>query len=199
MSVPPQPYSQTSQPPVTQFVVNPQPTNNLGLAGFITSLLGVVSCGLLSPVGLLLSLIGLSKQPRGFAVAGTILGLLGSIFMVLFGVGIVLGLMGLGAAAKAVKEYADTHQQARKVYIQLDQQRQQQGGTLDQKAVSNAAVLHVDPWGTPFRAMLDTAGGIVVTSAGRDKKFDTNDDLRFDEAQLRTATTPTTQSFELDD
>src|SRR3954447_25698103 len=73
----PQPAPQPGQPaPVNYTVVNAPPTNGLGLAGSITSLVGIVTCGVLSPVGLLLSLIGLLKSPRGFAVAGTVLGLI---------------------------------------------------------------------------------------------------------------------------
>ena len=61
MSVPPQPYAQQ---PVPQVVVTHPPSNTMGIAGFITSLLGIVSCGVLSPIGLILSVIGLFKQPR---------------------------------------------------------------------------------------------------------------------------------------
>src|SRR3954471_6265213 len=114
MSVPPQP---AEQPPATTVVVAHPPSNNLGLAGFVTSLLGLLSCGVLSPIGLLLSLIGLTKQPRGFAVAGTIIGLIGSVFLAVAGVGIVLGLMGLGAAAKTITEYAASQQSARQAYL----------------------------------------------------------------------------------
>jgi hypothetical protein len=73
--------SQNPSDPV--FVSNlPPPTaqsNTLGLAGFITSLVGlVVTGGVLCPVGLILSLIALSKPSRGFAVAGVVLGAIGS-------------------------------------------------------------------------------------------------------------------------
>ena len=46
--------------------------NPLGLVGFILAF-----C--LPPIGLLLSLAALRKMPRGFAIAGTVIGLLGSI------------------------------------------------------------------------------------------------------------------------
>jgi hypothetical protein len=189
MSVPPQP---AAQPHVTNVVVHPQPSNNLGLAGFITSLLGILSCGVLAPIGLLLSLIGLTKQPRGFAIAGSIIGLIGSIFLALMGVGIVMGMLGLGAAAKVMKDYADAHQTARQVYLQLDQQRKQGGAAIDTTAANAVASKHTDPWGTPLRAEVTANGAITVITAGRDKKFDTADDFRFDEATLQ-ATSPTTR------
>lgn len=74
-----------SYPPQQPFVPQPpQKTNGLALAGFITSL---VCC---SPVGLVLSIIGLSqinKNPqeggKGLAIAGIIIG----------GIGIVVGII----------------------------------------------------------------------------------------------------------
>jgi hypothetical protein len=74
-----------SLPPQQPFVPQPpQKTNGLALAGFITSL---VCCG---PVGLVLSIIGLSqinKNPqeggKGLAIAGIIIG----------GIGIVVGII----------------------------------------------------------------------------------------------------------
>lgn len=73
--------SQTPDRPVIVNNLGPSAgaSNGLGLAGFITSLVGIaVTGGVLCPVGLILSLIALSKPPRGFAVAGVVLGALGS-------------------------------------------------------------------------------------------------------------------------
>src|SRR6056297_1203570 len=56
-------------------------SNTLGTAGFVTSLVGWVTCGVLCPIGLLLSVIALFKAPRGMAIAGTIIGGLGSLFV----------------------------------------------------------------------------------------------------------------------
>jgi len=49
-------------------------SNPLGIVGFILSILCITS-----PLGLLISIIAIFKRPRGFAIAGTILGLLGSL------------------------------------------------------------------------------------------------------------------------
>ncbi len=49
-------------------------TNGFGLAGFIISLVSVLTFFLLSPVGLILSIIGLRKAPRGLAIAGVVIG-----------------------------------------------------------------------------------------------------------------------------
>lgn len=74
--------------------VNQPPSNGLGVAGFVISLIGFLSCGVISPLGLILSVAGLSKEPRGLAIAGTILGGLGSIWVVVL---VVLFLLGIAA------------------------------------------------------------------------------------------------------
>jgi len=192
-ATPPYPQQPAQPAASTNVVVKHPPPNNLGLAGFITSILGLVTCGVLAPVGLLLSLIGLFKQPRGFAIAGTIIGIIGSVFLALVGVSIVLGVLGLGAAAKFLKETATTHEQAMKLYAELEQQRATAGAgaTISSTTASALAAKYNDGWGTPLRAQV-ASGNVTIISAGRDKKFDTDDDLSFDETQLSATTMPST-------
>ena len=84
-----------------QVVVVREQTNSMGLAGFILSLLGFFTCGLLSPIGLILSIIGMFKPPRGFAVVGMILGIIGSKWLLIalaFGLfTVVLAALGIAA------------------------------------------------------------------------------------------------------
>lgn len=54
------------------------------MAGFIVSIAGIFLCGIPSVIGLPLSLMGLRKDPKGFAIAGTIISLVGLIELVLF-------------------------------------------------------------------------------------------------------------------
>jgi hypothetical protein len=62
--------------------------NTYGLMGLIFSIVGLVcTCALLSPIGLLLSLIGLRNPRRGLAIAGTVVGALGTLLL-LFEAGI---------------------------------------------------------------------------------------------------------------
>jgi hypothetical protein len=203
MTNPSQQPAQPQQPAVTNVTVTHPPANNLGLAGFITSILGLISCGVLSPIGLLLSLIGLTKRPRGFAIAGTVIGIIGTVFLALVGVGIVLGILGIGAGVKALKEYASTHEQAMKLYAEIEQRKAQggagtgagtsagAGNALDATTANALAAKYTDGWGTPLRA--DVAAGVItIISAGRDKSFDTQDDLRFNELDLKPATRPAT-------
>lgn len=79
--------------------MNQPGSNGLGVAGFVLSLIGLLSCGLLSPVGLILSLAGLSKEPSGLAVAGTIIGGLGSLWIFSIALLFLLGVIGAAAGA----------------------------------------------------------------------------------------------------
>ncbi|HEX2836759.1 MAG TPA: type II secretion system protein GspG [Phycisphaerales bacterium] len=88
---------QSGSPFATQtiFAQPQQPSsgsNGLGIAGFIMSLLGLLtSCcmcfvpwlGLLSVVGLVLSFIAVFRKPRGLAITGIILGAIGVIILLL--------------------------------------------------------------------------------------------------------------------
>lgn len=82
----PEPETQTTtvQQPTsgtTQVIVNQtiEQKNNIGLAGFIIALIDLIfswapfANWVLWLVGLILSLIGLTKKPKGFAIAGTII------------------------------------------------------------------------------------------------------------------------------
>lgn len=154
--------------------VQPQPTNGLGLAGFIVSLVGWLSCGLLSPVGLILSFCGLFKQPKGFAIAGTIIGALGSIFLVVMGIGIVLGILGIGAATKVLETF-NTAQQASGVIVAS----QQTSGALPTEEAGNVMVRQfTDAWQMPLRYKPENQS-YKIYSAGRDKEYDTSDDISF--------------------
>ncbi|HVS72171.1 MAG TPA: DUF4190 domain-containing protein [Phycisphaerae bacterium] len=77
-------------------------SNGLAIAGFVTSLVGIVTCGLLCPIGLILSFIALFRRPRGFAVAGFIIGIVGTLIpLVIFLIwgAAVFAIFGLAVAA----------------------------------------------------------------------------------------------------
>ncbi len=66
-----------------QPVIMPRPTNSAGTAGFILTLFAYFLCWMpgvnstLGLAGLLLSFIGLFKEPRGLAIAGFVMSLIG--------------------------------------------------------------------------------------------------------------------------
>jgi hypothetical protein len=176
--------------------VNPQPTNGLGIAGFITSLVGIVSCGLLAPVGLILSLFALVKRPRGFAIAGTVIGAIGCVVLVAWSLGFVLAMIGVGAGVKEVANHVQTYTTARDVAAQIEAKR----GTdrslppdADADAIAGATT---DAWGTPYRYEAGgAAGGYALLSAGRDRQFETGDDVRMTADEL-TVRVPTQEELE---
>lgn len=93
--------------PVQQVVVNVEnKSNGFGLAGLIFSCIGWLTCGALCIPGAFLSFIGLFFKPRGTAIAGLIVGFPGVIFFVVVGMGMLAGILGIGAAATGAVEQA---------------------------------------------------------------------------------------------
>jgi len=79
-----------------------QQTNGLGVAGFVLSLVGLISCGLISPLAWILSAFGCLKQPRGLAIAGLIIATVGSLW-------IAFGGLAIGAALIGARELSQMH------------------------------------------------------------------------------------------
>ena len=77
-----------------------QKNNGMGIAGFVLALVALFSSWvpiarwIVWLLGLIFSLIGLGKEPKGFAVAGLILSLVGIILIITI---LVLGVAALGA------------------------------------------------------------------------------------------------------
>lgn len=75
-----------------------QKTNGFGLAGFIISLLCLLGCWvpvanwIMWTLGLVFSLIGVFRQPRGFAIAGLCISC-ASLIMILVVVGLLAGII----------------------------------------------------------------------------------------------------------
>ncbi|MBB1139830.1 hypothetical protein [Myroides sp. WP-1] len=99
------PPTQATYQTVPPLVQQPIEKNNIGLTGFILSIVAVVIslvpivgwlCWLL---GLVLSIVGLFKKPRGFAIAGLVISLIG--FIIMF---FLLGILGIAAAAAVASE-----------------------------------------------------------------------------------------------
>jgi hypothetical protein len=69
-------------------------SNVLATVGLLTSLLGIVTCGLISPLGALLSLIALRNEPRRVAIVGLVIGSLGSIWLFSLGYTMFAAIIG---------------------------------------------------------------------------------------------------------
>lgn len=78
-----------------RFAIQPAPANSLGTAGFVISLIGLVlSMGLLSPVGMVISFFAMFREPRGLAFAGFVLGVIGSAWLLILGFIFAIALAG---------------------------------------------------------------------------------------------------------
>lgn len=162
-----------------------RPINGLGTAGFVVSVAALVlSFGLLSPIGLLMSLIALKRAPRGLAFAGVVIGLVGSWWLILIGV-LLLGALGVGAAAvaehageaarenalergRALLETTSAHVEAREL---------REDRLLAFHEIRSMLGDVEDPWGSALRLELDEGRARLLRSAGADERFGTSDDL----------------------
>lgn len=158
------------------YIDNPPPANYLGTTGLVFSILGLVTCGVLSPIGLLLSLIGLTGKRRGGAIAGVVLALLG------------LAIPGAMLFSE-IKEHRDHErervvQQARATLesarVKIDERRAEEKALPDGVA-GNRLLLKEgfrDPWNGEIRYELhDDDRSYSLRSSGPDARFDTRDDI----------------------
>lgn len=141
-------------------------SNPLGIVGFILAF-----C--ISPLGLLISLFALTKRPRGFAVGGVIVGLIGTIVWGVFGAGIYYGGAMMKDMFQAVQR-VETTREAIKAY------QDRNDGALPENldALGLEAASTTDPWGTPFRYQRSEDGtSFTLTIAGPDGTFDDGKDV----------------------
>lgn len=167
--------------------------NTLGLIGFVLSLIGLLGCcvqpaALFSIAGLVLSIVALSKRPRGLAIAGVVLGVLGAssalVVFLLIGAAVLAFIpLAIAVAAMAGPEIETEVEQAileAKVSAYVDQ-----AGAFptDLSQIPDLSEkLLTDPWGTPYRLdILNVAAeDFEIRSAGPDRVFDTEDDVTSD-------------------
>ena len=146
-----------------------RPSNGLGTAGFVVSLVGIPTCGIISPIGLILSLVALRKQPKGLAIAGSIIGGLGSLWLPFFGVAIVAGIPVVGEMVETQVILVDAAER-------IEAARTPDGSPPDAAAGAALIADTKDAWGHDLR--YETSDGdFVVRSAGLDGKFGTADDM----------------------
>lgn len=164
-----------------------QPTsqsNTAGLVGFIISLVSLIGCGgLLSPISLIFSLVGMGKEPKGFAIAGLVLSILGSLWIlfILFfgGLAIVLGAIGLGLLAAVAVVIAAVGQNAFTIVDGVHDHYKANGAvplTIDELNLDAADL--TDNWGNDFAYAPGSDGdAFLLISAGPDGVLANSDDL----------------------
>jgi hypothetical protein len=145
-----------------------QPKSNvLGIVGFILSF-----C--LPPIGLVLSAIALGRQPRGFAVAGTIIGLL--LTLLLAGAGGGLWWFMSQPENKAMSQVQEDMGQVFFLNEQYESQNGQPAPTLANLNLPREVV--VDPWNNLYVYETREDGSWTITTMGPDGELGTADDLQ---------------------
>lgn len=152
--------------------------NVLGIVGFVFSILCVTS-----PLGLLLSLIALAKPPRGFAIAGTIIGLIGTAAI---GIGSFALFAGGGAMIKGLQiafRFEEVRQAA--ATYAASNNGQMPASLADLGLTGDRAK---DPWGNEYRFERSEDGKTwTFTTAAFDGQFGTPDDGIFKSDMDQTA------------
>lgn len=182
--------SAPSEPPAPQ----PAGVNVLGLAGFIIGVMSFcVAGGLLAPIGLLLSFLGLFKRPRGWAVAGTVVNLASlccCLPAVLPFVLVVTGLVSVSAMALWISDtfkgalgaqgVTAVHTTAFVWAVMLYfAEHQRVPESLDELKLDPRVL--TDGWGNPFHyEVTEDPEGFRFWSTGRDGTEGTGDDLEFE-------------------
>jgi len=155
----------------------PRGKNRLGLWGFVCSLLGIVTLGLLSPLAFVLSAVALRRAPRGYAIAGTALGAVGSVLLA--GV-VVVGYTLVVAAAQVLPELAAASIGLISPLVQAAEAVEQHAAAherLPGEREGNEIVRPFrDLWGRPLQYVVE-GEDFRVASAGEDGRFNTSDDF----------------------
>jgi hypothetical protein len=149
--------------------------NKLGVAGSLFSVLGIFTLGIASPIGLGLSLLGMLRRPRGSALFGTILGGLGTAFLLVWGGSLVAGIQALDNQAKAERTSAALQTAVAEIEDFRLENHQLPEGIKGNMLLIEAEL--VDAWGEDLRYDAIDKQQYTVRSAGPDKEFDTSDDL----------------------
>jgi hypothetical protein len=172
-----------ASPPSSSFR-SPEPVNGLGIAGFVLSILGVLTCGMLTVLSLPLSLIALAKRPRGFAIAGTVISLVGVALFASIGWGAFkLYVLGRDKITE-LQGIAKTQVEMQVVQNDVERYRAENNNVLPDGIEGNKlAVVHKDGWGTALKYET-IEGGYIIRSAGPDKQFDTADDVKSNEKKF---------------
>jgi len=171
--------SQMPQQP--QVVIHKVQSNGLGTASFILSLVGLLcTLGFLSPLAVLFGFIAMFKAPRGMAVAGFILGLIGSAILIFFGFFFLIAFLASAGMAGSFPWTTDWAEKA--IVAHYDQT-----GALPSEADGNELANALG-----HRYVLKDATSFDLYLPGPDGKLNTADDelARSWSATAAPATTP---------
>ena len=146
------------------------------------SLVGLLTCGVLGPIGLLLSIFALFKQPRGLAIAGFVLGLIGTGWAV-----VMFAFVGFGAMATAVGigDLGESETEMRQIARAFNEAMDRGETPTSVSDLDLADEVLTDPWGNPYEfGTHEWSGLTIIRTWGPDGIADTYDDREFDPADL---------------
>ncbi len=165
------------QPPRRKF-------NWWGFNGMWLSFVSLLTVGFMSPIPLLISLVGLRRPGRKMAAVGTLTSLAG--------IGMAVAFVFSGIAMH--NQHSHQRRQAKMDRViqkqvmktksllatatdELSEYRDYNDGEFPEAIDANVLVIkHVDPWGESLR-FDEEIGHAVIRSAGPDRNFDTRDDV----------------------
>jgi len=164
----------------------PPAQNGMAIAGFILSIVGFFTCCLTSPVGLIMSMVGMKKtDQQGLAIAGLVLGILGTLGLlaILVYVIVVMVLLG-GAFFWANEAMATASERARTMgAINTAQSKIQSNAARTNRLPGDAEGTsmirtHRDAWNNTLKYELEDDFEYQIISAGPDERFGTRDDIK---------------------
>jgi hypothetical protein len=165
----------------------PPPTNGLAIAGLLCSILGILTAGILCPIGVILSLVALGRPyGRGVAVAGLLIGLLGScgglaLVILALTVGLVVVAAAVGIFMFTQSEKLELSADMAKIAHAVERYKEENHGTapaaLSLLNIETSAT--IDPWGHPYQYVLtEKDPGYDIISDGPDGKSGNADDVQ---------------------
>jgi len=162
MDDPNNPYRQNFEEPTLPAA---RPSNPLAIVGFILAF-----C--VPPIGLLLSFIAVFRAPRAFAIAGLIIGAIGTAIVAVLAV--TFSLVG-PYMMDGFEFMMDTKRitEAAATYVSSNNNT----APADMGALKLPTDTTIDPWGEAYRLIPGESGAWTLSSAGIDKAWDTADDI----------------------
>lgn len=158
--------------------------NRAGVIGLTLSIIGVCLCGLwlLTIPGLIVSLVGLRKEPRAAAIVGTVLGAIGLLeFLIIGPLLIALLLPALSKAREDAREQMTRNKiqqvHTRSTAYQVDNGRYPKSFDELTKGEYISSDETKDSWDNPMQFEGGDDIRPEITSAGPDGVFDTEDDV----------------------
>jgi hypothetical protein len=148
------------------------PINAAGIFGLVFSLFGLLTCGLFSPVALVVSLLAMRKEPRVAAIAGVIISLVGMLLMLLIAGLLLIGMAmyghgNIGYGGELLWDNA-------MIQVHIEEY-----GTIPQTLaeLNLPAGMETDPWGNPYVYTVFPDGlDYKLETMGPDGIYGTSDD-----------------------